>query len=409
VEKARQKAEEKKPTASLLGGLAAKLLGTADSGTNPSPPPARMPKLSRYDRLYFDFNRDLDLTNDPVVKPMKEAPWNALPSYSDGGGKMVFDYLSVKFDCGPGIGTKPLQILPWFMASEDGEHGAMFFVSTVAREGTIRIGKHGYMALLAQPYVITGRFDRPYTALYLTPLDQREQPSYGGFDNDMLSTFRRVDGELYSISSTPLGDKITVKPYRGDLGLVQIGAGGRDIQDMAFSGSFRSATAALAVGREPAPTGQEKRIRECTLPVGDYLPSYVSVEYGALRIAVSDNYHSDGKPRDMERQRNYKIQVRKDKPYVLDFSNKPEVLFATPAKDQTFKPGDEVRVAAVLVDPVLDIMIRGLQDTKRSQKEILKYANGQQSSYERPLSLDPTVTITDSAGKTVSEGKMPFG
>src|SRR5208283_652113 len=108
-------------------------------------------------------------TNDPVVVPMKDPPWDALPPYSDSGGKTMFDYLSVTFDYGPGIGAKPFQILPWFMASEDGEHGAMFFVSTVAREGTIWIGTHSYAALMAQPYLVTGRFDRPYTALYLTP------------------------------------------------------------------------------------------------------------------------------------------------------------------------------------------------------------------------------------------------
>jgi hypothetical protein len=388
----------------------AKSAGAADDGTSRDPRAASTPKLSRYDRLYFDLNGDLDLSNDSALKPMKDPPRSALPSYSGGGEQMVFDYLSIKFDYGPGIGARPFRILPWFMASEDGKNNAMYFVATVAREGTIRIGQYGFTALLAQPYVITGRFDRPYTALYLTPFDPHaRQRSYGGFDADMLSTFQRVDGELYTISSTPLGDKLKVRPYRGDLGLLKLGPGGRDIRDMSFSGSLRSTTAALAFGGEAVPAGEEKKVREYAFPVGDYLPSYVSVQYGALRIAVSDNYHSDGKPRDMERQRTYKIRIRKDKPFVLDFSVKPQVLFASPAKDQTFKPGDEIRVAAVLVDPALDIMIRRLDDTKRTEKVTLKSANGPERSYERPLSLDPTVTITDASGKTVSEGKMPFG
>ncbi|MGO9114564.1 MAG: hypothetical protein ACLP9L_35560 [Thermoguttaceae bacterium] len=387
----------------------AKSPDAADNASGGSLAAASARKLSHYDRLYFDFNRDLDLTNDPVVKPMKNPPWNALASYAEGRGRTVFDYLSVKFDYGPGIGARTFQILPWFMLRLNEDSGLMFFVPTVAREGTIRMGKHEYSALLAQPYVITGRFDRPYTGLYLTPLDSHEQLSYGGFDADRLSTIQRVDGELYTISSTPLGDKLKVKPYRGDLGLLQIGPGGRTIKDMAFSGSLRSATAALAVGMEASRAGQEKKVSESTLPVGDYLPSYVSVEYGSLRIALSDNYHSDGKPRDTERQRTYNIHVRKDKPFVLDFSSEPAVLFASPAKDQTFKPGDDIRVAAVLVDPTLDIMIRRLDDTTRTQKETLKFANGQESSSLRPLSLDPIVTITDSSGKTVSEGKMPFG
>ena len=229
----------------------AKLPDAADNGTGRSPPSKSLPKFSRYDRLYFDSNGDLDLTNDTVVKPMKTPPWDALPAYSGGGGKTVFDYLSIKFNYGPGIGVKPLRILPWFMASED--DGAMFFVSTVAREGTISIGKHAYTALLAQPYVITGRFDRPYTALYLTPLDPHEQRSYGGFDADMLSTFQRVDAELYTISATPLGDRLKVKPYRGDLGLLQR----RGRQEHPGHGLLRLAPlrnrgAGLREGREPA-------------------------------------------------------------------------------------------------------------------------------------------------------------
>ena len=103
------------------------------------------------------------------------------------------------------------------------------------------------------------------------------------------------------------------------------------------------------------------------------------------------------------------MKIRKDAPFVLDFANKPDVVFASPAKDRIARPGDEVEVKAVLVDPVLDIMIRGLDDTRRTKKETVKPANGQEYRYERPLSLDPKVTISDSAGKTVAEGVMPFG
>ncbi len=78
----------------------------------------------------------------------------------------------------------------------------------------------------------------------------------------------------------------------------------------------------------------------------------------------------------MRRTRTYGIKIRKDEPFVLDFSNKPEVLFASPAKDKTFKPGEEISVKAVLVDPVLDIMIRRLNDTTRKKKETIKYGDG---------------------------------
>ena len=93
----------------------------------------------------------------------------------------------------------------------------------------------------------------------------------------------------------------------------------------------------------------------------------------------------------------------------MDFSNKPEVLFAAPAKNSVFKPGDEVQVYAVLVDPVLDIMISGLNDMRQKIKEEIDMGDGKKEMREKNKSLDPTVTIADSSGKIVSEGTMPFG
>jgi hypothetical protein len=219
-----------------------------------------------------------------------------------------------------------------------------------------------------------------------------------------------IDGELYTISATPLGDKLIVKPYRGEFGVFKIGTGGRDIKDSSFQGSFGSQTMEISFRPEHGPPeAKEEKIKECKLPVGDYLPAYVSVNYGRLRIGFSDNYHSDRKPLNSERKRNYCIKIRKDEPFVFDFSNKPEVLFASPAKDKTFKPGEEVSVRAVLIDPVLDIMIRDLDDTTRKKEETIKDGNGRESTSASDLSLDPTITITDSSGNTVAEGPMPFG
>ena len=103
------------------------------------------------------------------------------------------------------------------------------------------------------------------------------------------------------------------------------------------------------------------------------------------------------------------VKIRPDKPFVLDFSNDPEIMFASPAKEQTFRPGDEVSVMAVLTDPVLDVMVRHLNDTSRKQKDETKLPDGTTRTVGRQLSLDPLVTITNSAGAVVSEGKMPFG
>jgi hypothetical protein len=175
---------------------------------------------------------------------------------------------------------------------------------------------------------------------------------------------------------------------------------------MTISGSLDAEQRAVAVGGNVA-DGSPKAARSCQLPVGDYRPNFIHVRFGRLSIGASYNYHSDGKPRNRgDRPAVYAIAIRKDKPFVLDFSNKPDVMFASPAKDQRVKLGDSLEVKAVLVDPKLDLMIRDLDDTTRKQT---KDAEGKALPYERNVSLDPQVIITRADGEKVAEGVMPFG
>ena len=386
-------------------------------------------------QLYFDANGDHDLTNDPVLERMKDPPPGAeLPWKSK---KMaVFDYLEVPFDFGPELGKRPVRMMPRLAADEyEGkEYASLGFVPTMARRGTIRIGTHEYKVVLGSAYMVLGRLDGPWTGLHLTPVgapDSREQ--WQGADR--LSGMRHVDGRWYRLAATPTGDKLIVRPYQGDLGVFEVGPGKRKLDKMLISGSLRSKDTAVPVGDLTRISYRAEPARRCTLPVGDYTLDFTHVEYGPLSIFMSNNYHADGKPRGgIERPTIYGVKIRKDKPFVLDFSNEPEVMFASPAKDQSFKPGDEVKVAAVLIDPVLDVMIRNLnaaepvkeeKEKKEGDKDaakkdgnlveaVVKALGGTKSDPPAAppparLSLDPTVTITDSSGKEVSRGKMPFG
>jgi len=52
-----------------------------------------------YDRLYFDANRDLDLRNDPVVKPRQPPPDHGYkPNFSGIKSVAAFDFLRLKLD-----------------------------------------------------------------------------------------------------------------------------------------------------------------------------------------------------------------------------------------------------------------------------------------------------------------------
>jgi hypothetical protein len=105
------------------------------------------------------------------------------------------------------------------------------------------------------------------------------------------------------------------------------------------------------------------------------------------------------------------MQVRQDKPYVLDFSNEPMVIFDQPGKDKTtFKRGDEIKFAAVLIDPKLDIMIRGLDDTSVKVDKEYKDRDGKVIHTAKiSKSLDPKVVIARADDEVVAEGIMPFG
>jgi hypothetical protein len=217
-----------------------------------------------------------------------------------------------------------------------------------------------------------------------------------------------IGGKYYSFSKTPEGDKLLVRSFEGDFGTFEVGAGGRKIEEIGMQGSLRSKDTSVAAGGE-LENGWPKPAKSCRLPVGDYLPSYLTIIFGRLRISVSNNYYSDGQRRRGSRTDVYGIKVRQDKPFIFDFSNKPEVIFVSPAKDHRVKLGQELKVEAVLIDPELDIMIRRLYDTTRKEKKEYATPDGQKRTFERDVSLDPKVIITRANGEKVDEGVMPFG
>ncbi len=86
-------------------------------------------------------------------------------------------------------------------------------------------------------------------------------------------------------------------------------------------------------------------VAEWQVPVGDYALYMLAVHYDALNVEIGYSFHSDGNLYNLrERPRMFPIQIRKDKPFVLELSNKPEIYFASPKKDSVYKPGDEVGV-----------------------------------------------------------------
>jgi hypothetical protein len=220
-----------------------------------------------------------------------------------------------------------------------------------------------------------------------------------------LHAYHLLDNTFYEFMLVNNDSEIAARPYTGDLGVFKLGHGERTVSKMEFSGSVHQPKSVAA----PVGTiteGWVGPVSDCRIPVGDYTPYIMSVTYDNLRISISNNYHTNAQGESSSKNTVYGLKIRKEKPCVLDFSNKPMVIFDRPSmKQSTFSRGEEIEFAAVLIDPKLDIMIRGLDDTSVEVEE--KTSNG--TTYKRPKSLDPSIVITRADGEVVAEGVLPFG
>jgi hypothetical protein len=255
--------------------------------------------------------------------------------------------------------------------------------------------------------LLAGSYDSAHTLMQLC---RNNGARSGGPFEQMLGWLRHEEGQFWDFSTTPDGSRLFIAPFSGPMGTLRLSPGKRDITEFEMSGHVSGQRKIVPVGdlQQKQAHGAYAACQECRLPVDDYMPSWLTIRYGNLRLFVSESYHSEGKPRDMARNRRFAIPIREDEPFVFDFSDVPQVMFASPRRDAEFKPGDKVAVNPVLYVPALDMMIRNLDDTEQMEEKTQTHGDNT-FTYERPKSLDPTVTIRDSRGNVVAEGTAPFG
>jgi hypothetical protein len=371
---------------------------------------AAEPKKSsgpRYDRLYFDANHDLDLSNDPAVSVMKDPPENAFQFLGNRENCQAFDTVAVQVG-DEGAKDQTVRVLPVLIYNAGLETlyrgaGQVTFLPASARKGEIRLGSKAYTAVLMQPRGSIGRMNYASCPLMLTPVaGAKKAPAYPWLNS--LGMVREADGEFYTISATPSGDKLTVQCYSGDRGVLEVSKGKRDIKEIGMAGLLQSKGSYLPLGDFSYMPTEKSKIAKYRLPVGDYMPAILNVTYGDLQVSLRADYtrSQGGKPAS-------NMEIRNDKPYVLDFSEKPEVKFQGPPQDKVFQPGDNIRLAAMIAIPEKGLLIGGLDDLTKKVGEMKWTAEGKEMSAPRYESLEPTVVIADSAGKKLAQGKMPFG
>jgi hypothetical protein len=265
----------------------------------------------------------------------------------------------------------------------------------------------GEITLVNRPFkVLLG--DRLERDFFLYDVEKEFGPYWWG--SWSLHSYHKIDGEFFEFMLFDDVSKIAARPYKGDLGVIKVGKGGRDLEKVEFNGSVhQKENVAAPIGMiEQHWTGP---VGECEIPAGDYTPYLMKVTYDNLAIDISNNYHTNAQGQSRDKETVYGMQVRKDEPYVLDFSNEPMVIFDEPAKDKTtFRRGEQIRFAAVLIDPKLDIMIRGLDDTSVQVEREYKDRDGKVVHTAKVnKSLDPNVVIARADGEVIAEGVMPFG
>ena len=99
AESPKEKADSKTP---------AKSSATAKRILTLRPATSRTAAMAKYDILYFDANRDLDLTNDPPIHVMKDPP-TGLPT---GASVKVFDTISFEVPLGGDAGAAKVRVVP---------------------------------------------------------------------------------------------------------------------------------------------------------------------------------------------------------------------------------------------------------------------------------------------------------
>ncbi len=369
---------------------------------------------TRYDRLYFDVDGDLDLTNDAAVSPMKDPPNGLTGLFNGPQATVIFNPVHIPLGEEPKAKGQAIRVLPVIILygkTYDGNAGRMMLMAASARKGEVRLGTRAYSALLVPRSGMIGRMDHPDTPLILTPVEgQQPLDSYPGMNT--LAAVRESGGEFYRISATPSGDQLTVRPFGGERGLFELSVGDKQIKPLAVFASLAlnestSRETVLLVGETGSPMQADRaKTAEHRLPVGDYRPLRLMVDCGDLRISLRPDYTLDSgasKPAG-------RIEIRKDKPYLLDLAAKPEVHFRAPSEGATFKPGDQIWLGAVLRIPRNGFMVDGLEGVDKKAGEITwTAADGKQMTSPRYAAFGPTVVITDSSGKKVAEGTMPFG
>jgi len=161
-----------------------------------------------YDRMYLDVNGDLDLTNDEALPVLADPPNPAMSGWLGIEKVVCFRPVVLSAEDEVGAGKRSVEVMPRLVVLR-GRPDFVSFLPTKARMGTIQVGSRTYLAILGHRTTIYSSYEDACLFL-IDPRTGRRQKCTG--PSSIMST-RCVDGVHYGFSTTPEGDKLTVRRY----------------------------------------------------------------------------------------------------------------------------------------------------------------------------------------------------
>ncbi len=350
----------------------APLYGELRVGGNPMNPSEGIPiyftldhsqgNKAAFDTLFIDQNGDQDLSNDASIAIDTQFSKEDLPPL--GTNPTVFAPFTLKVN---NI-TETLRLILFPMS--DTQILAMF-TPTMARQGHIKIGNKEHDIILAQTTAITGRYDHVWTACFMD--GQRNG------DTGLLADWPTVDDTLYQLTSNKEGTQLTVQPYTGKFGTLKLISDNEAKISVDNSGFLLSKTKLINLANCKKQDGLAQ------IPEDDYMPVNLMASIGDTKLGFRFSPPPDKTDVDP-----YRLRIRDNDNPSLKLPAFKDVTFTWANPEKEFEAGSPVDISAALGDAATGLSIAGIANK-----------DGQDNP--------PNVTILDSQGKEITQGKIPFG
>ncbi|MBI9019431.1 MAG: hypothetical protein JEZ07_19455 [Phycisphaerae bacterium] len=315
-----------------------------------------------YDTLIVDANHDFDLTNDAVLKLVKDSPLAVAPPY--GGEKpIVFDSFKLAIPGakkGDGLTVWPVVR----MYSKD--VCSVGFVCETAYAGKIKIADKEHDIVLAQIYSITGGFDSTMVSLFFGDDSPR--------DGMPIAYYHSAAGKLWDIIPSATGDTLTVKPLEGAMCQIDFVCGDKKAQ--VSNAMLLSDQSRIIDASEFTKDGKPLMV-----PAGNYAIVNASVAVGEVTTRLSML---------SSEKMLYPIKATKGKAFAIDFKKPIGGKVTSPAEDNiSISQNGSVNISASFFDDKQGFALGAVSVKGKT--------------------LEPAVKVYDASGKVIAQGKMPFG